>query len=125
MRPSLPPLPPSLHSWLPNTHRHQRVRALTVCFVHALALINSPSPSPSPLPLLLPLPPDESSPPGEPPEVTADHPDVQRAVTAAEQKARSTPPELTQEMYMEALRTGVEAAEERRRKMDPQGPKLA
>jgi len=28
-------------------------------------------------------------------------------------------------MYMEALKTGVETAEERRRKMDPQGPRLA
>ena len=59
----------------------------------------------------------------EPPEVTADHPGVQQAVAAAEQKARETPPELTQEMYMVALKTGVEEAEKKRRR-EPQGPRF-
>ncbi len=60
---------------------------------------------------------------GEVPEVTASHPDVVAAVQLAVEKARTTPPEETQEMYMEALSEGIRKAEEKRRKDDPSGPK--
>ena len=53
--------------------------------------------------------------------MTAEHPEVQKAVAEAEERARGSPPSLTQEMYMEALKTGIEQAEERRRQGDPQG----
>ena len=59
----------------------------------------------------------------EVPEVTAEHPEVQKAVAEAEEKARGSPPTLTLEMYMEALKTGIEQAEERRRQSNPQGPR--
>ena len=54
-------------------------------------------------------------------DVTEDHPDVQKAVAAAVEKARSSPPEPTQENFVEALKAGVQKAEEMRREKDPQG----
>ena len=55
--------------------------------------------------------------------MTAEHPEAQKAVAEAEEKARGSPPTLTQEMYMEALKTGIEQAEERRRQSNPQDPR--
>ena len=55
--------------------------------------------------------------------MTATHPDVVSAVQLAMEKARTTPLEHTQEMYMEALRDGVTEAEQRRRRDNPTGPR--
>ncbi len=60
---------------------------------------------------------------GQLPEVTANHPDVVAAVQLAVEKARNTPPEDTQEMYMEALTEGVRKAEQKRKENNPSGPR--
>ena len=54
-------------------------------------------------------------------EVTSEHPEVQRLVAAAVAKARHSKPTLTQDMYAEALKMGIEKAEEKRREDDPLG----
>lgn len=53
--------------------------------------------------------------------MTEGHPEVQKAVAAAVEKAQGAPPDPTQENYAEALKAGVVKAEERRREQDPQG----
>lgn len=55
--------------------------------------------------------------------MTAEHPDVIKAVNAAIEKASSAPLDYTPEMYMEALKEGVDRAEEKQRENDPLGPK--
>ena len=56
-------------------------------------------------------------------QVTEDHPQVVEAVAAAAEKARNSTTEITQEMYMEALKTGINSAEARRRENNPNGAK--
>lgn len=46
--------------------------------------------------------------------VDEDHPQIVEAVAAAAEKAKNSVTEITQEMYMEALKAGIGAAEERR-----------
>ncbi len=53
--------------------------------------------------------------------VAVGDPRVVEAVNAAAENARNSPIEITQEMYMEALRIGISAAETKRREMDPHG----
>lgn len=53
--------------------------------------------------------------------VTADHPQVIEAVAAAAEKARNSLVEITEDMYMEALMAGINTAENRRRKNNPNG----
>lgn len=53
--------------------------------------------------------------------VTVDDPRVVEAVSAAAENARNFSIEVTQEMYMEALKTGIIAAETKRREVDPHG----
>lgn len=53
--------------------------------------------------------------------VAVDDPRVIEAVNAAAEKARNSPIEITQEMYMEALKWGISAAETKRREVDPHG----
>ena len=48
------------------------------------------------------------------PEVTEEHPEVQRAVTSAVEAAQSSPLEITQEMYTEALQAGIDQAYQKR-----------
>ena len=64
-------------------------------------------------------------PPGEPaspmPEVSADHPGVRSAVEEAESRARSANLEVTPDMYMQALKRGIQQAEQRKREADPTG----
>ena len=55
--------------------------------------------------------------------VTADHPQVVEAVTIATEKARNSLIEITEEMYVEALKTGIAAAENKRRENKPCGAK--
>lgn len=55
--------------------------------------------------------------------MTVDHPDVVKAVAAAVERAQGSPPELTLEMYMTALKSGVEQAQQRRRELEPEGPR--
>lgn len=58
------------------------------------------------------------------PEVTAEHPDVAKAIAAAVEKVNNSPVEITQEMYMEALKNGIESAHQKRREENPDGPRL-
>ena len=53
--------------------------------------------------------------------VAADDPRVVEAVNAAAEKAKNSAVEITQEMYMEALKSGIDSAEAKRRQDDPQG----
>lgn len=53
--------------------------------------------------------------------VTVGDPRVIEAVNAAAEKARSSPIEITQEMYMEALKRGISEAETKRKEVDPHG----
>ena len=53
--------------------------------------------------------------------VTVGDPRVIEAVNAAAEKARNSPIEITQEMYMEALRRGISEAETKRKEVDPHG----
>ena len=53
--------------------------------------------------------------------VGADDPRVVEAVNAAAEKARNSPIEITQEMYMEALQCGINSAETKRREDNPHG----
>lgn len=53
--------------------------------------------------------------------VTADHPQVIEAVAAAAEKTRNSLVEITEDMYMEALMAGINTAENRRRKNNPNG----
>ena len=53
--------------------------------------------------------------------VTVDDPRVVEAVDTAAEKASNSPIEITQEMYMEALKSGISAAEMKRREADPHG----
>ena len=53
--------------------------------------------------------------------VTVDDPRVVEAVRAAAENARNFSIEITQEMYMEALKTGISAAEAKKREVDPHG----
>lgn len=47
-------------------------------------------------------------------EVTEDHPEVQAAMTAAGEKAKQNPVELSTELYIEALSVGIKGAEKKR-----------
>ena len=47
--------------------------------------------------------------------VTVNHPQVIEAVTIAAEKARNSSVEITEEMYVEALKTGITVAEKKRR----------
>ena len=53
--------------------------------------------------------------------VTVGDPRVMEAVDAAAEKAKNSPFEITQEMYMEALKRGIRAAEAKRREVVPHG----
>ena len=55
--------------------------------------------------------------------VTADHPQVIEAVAIAAEKARNSLVEITEEMYIEALKTGITAAEKKRREKKSCGAK--
>lgn len=55
--------------------------------------------------------------------VTVDHPQVIEAVAIATEKARNSLVEITEEMYVEALKTGITAAENKRRENKPCGAK--
>lgn len=61
-------------------------------------------------------------PPNPVPEVSADHPKVRQAVEEAESRARTVHLEITSEMYMKALKSGIQEAERKRREADPTGP---
>ena len=53
--------------------------------------------------------------------VAVDDPRVVEAVDAAAEKASNSSIEITQEMYMEALKSGINTAEMKRREADPHG----
>lgn len=56
--------------------------------------------------------------------VNADHPDVVKAVECANVTINSSSISVTQEMYMEALRSGIDLAEQKKREKDPNGPRF-
>lgn len=45
------------------------------------------------------------------PSISEDHPEVKKAMDLAESRVRSLPINITQEMFLEAFRTGVQMAE--------------
>ena len=49
--------------------------------------------------------------------VGEDHPDVKKAMDLAESRVRSLPINITQEMFLEAFRTGVQMAEKQRQSL--------
>lgn len=53
--------------------------------------------------------------------VAADDPRVVEAVDAAAEKAKNFAVEITQEMFMEALKSGIDSSEAKRRQDDPKG----
>ena len=52
-----------------------------------------------------------------------DHPDVMKAVEVATVNINSSPVSITQEMYMEALKNGIDMAEQKKRMKNPNGPR--
>ena len=56
------------------------------------------------------------------PEVTAESPSVREAILEAERKALSRSPDVTADVFSEALKSGITLAQERRRETDPTGP---
>ena len=56
--------------------------------------------------------------------VSAEDPRVRQAVEEAESKVRSASLDITTEMYMKALRNGIQDAERKRRDADPNGQLL-
>ena len=56
------------------------------------------------------------------PDVSADNPRVQQAVEEAESKARAAHLEISSDMYMKALRSGIQEAEQKRKEAEPTGP---
>ena len=56
------------------------------------------------------------------PEVSADNPRVRQAVEEAENKARAAHLEISSDMYMKALKAGIQEAEQKRREAEPAGP---
>lgn len=67
----------------------------------------------------LPICPTEDAPV---PQVTADHPSVQKAVEEAVNVAMTSSLKISPEMYMEAFKNGIEHAELKRREADSNGP---
>ena len=49
------------------------------------------------------------------PSVNEDHPDVKKAMDLAEDRVRSRPTNVTQDMFLEAFRSGVQMAEMQRK----------
>lgn len=56
------------------------------------------------------------------PEVSVDNPRVRQAVEEAESRARTAHLEVTSDMYIKALKSGIQEAEQKRREADPTGP---
>eukprot|EP00731_Ephydatia_muelleri_P001091 Em0001g1091a len=59
----------------------------------------------------------DTSPPPDASSVGEDHPDVKKAMDLAESRVRSLPINITQEMFLEAFRTGVQMAEKQRQSL--------
>ena len=54
--------------------------------------------------------------------MTAEHPNVRVAIEEAETKAMFATPEITADMFTEALKNGINQAQQKRREADPSGP---
>ena len=61
--------------------------------------------------------PSDTDPPPAVPSVDEEHPEVKKAMEAAEAKVRDLQVHVTQDMFLEALRAGVQMAEQQRKSL--------
>lgn len=55
-------------------------------------------------------------------EITADHPEVQKAVEQAVEEARTAAVNIPADVYAELIQNAIQAVEQEQREKDPQGP---